>query len=101
MEYYCRRWLRTHLREYTGMVNLETIGKPHHRRAPAGRTPVADLAGAALDRVGGESVRARGMELDDGVRREGQRVALFGPHGARVTYIRVPGCSRSTVPRLG
>jgi hypothetical protein len=89
MEYYCRRWIRTHLYGYTGMVNLETIGgriiEVHLRFAD--QWP--DLYGegwteAVVNLYGGGLWR-----FNEGVRREGYSVALFGPHGLR--YAHPPG----------
>jgi hypothetical protein len=88
MEYYCRRWIRTYLPGYTGMVNLETIGgriiEAHLRFAD--QWP--DLYGARWT----ESVvnlYGRGLwNFEDRERREGYSVVLFGPHGRHYEHPR-------------
>ncbi len=77
----CGQWLRTNLRGYTGMVNLETIDariiEVHLRFSD--QWP--DLYGAgwteALVRLYAEGV----WDYPDDDRRDGYSVVLFGPHG--------------------
>ncbi len=86
LEYYCRRWIRAHLRGYTGMINLETIGgriiEVHLRFAD--QWP--DLYGEGWI----ESLVAlygRGTwSFADRERRDGYSVVLFGPHGVQYRY---------------
>ncbi|HEY2807453.1 MAG TPA: hypothetical protein VGI91_01545 [Steroidobacteraceae bacterium] len=86
MEYYCRRWIRAHLRGYTGMLNLETIG---------GRIIEVHLRFADQwpDLYGGRWIESlvtlygRGSwSFADRERRDGYSVVLFGPHGVRYRY---------------
>jgi hypothetical protein len=86
LERYCRAWIRSHLPDYTGMLNIETIGgriiEAHLRFAD--QWP--DLYGHRwLDAV----VRLYGQgfwEFADGRRTEGYSVVLFGPHGRSYSY---------------
>ena len=86
LETYCGRWLREHLPDYTGMVNLETIGvriiEVHLRFAD--QWP--DLYGAgwvqSLVRLYAEGR----WEFDDSRRTTGYSVALFGGHGLRYRH---------------
>jgi hypothetical protein len=76
-------WARTHLRGYTGLVNFETIGggiiECHLRFAD--QWP--DLYGPGwVESVVGLYAR-REWEFDDGERRTGYSVVLFGRHGRR------------------
>jgi hypothetical protein len=80
----CSDWLRAHMRGYTGMVNIETIGgqiiEVHLRFADqwpdiyGGRPWVESLV--ALYRDGTWS-------FDDSGRRDGYSVPLFGMHGSQ------------------
>ena len=86
IESHCGPWLREHLRGYTGMVNLETIGggiiEAHLRFAD--QWP--DLNGpgwvAALIRLYAEGV----WSFPDADRRDGYSVVLFMPHGPRYRH---------------
>jgi hypothetical protein len=81
IESWCGDWIRKHLRGYTGMLNLETIGdriiEAHLRFAD--QWP--DLYGrgwvAALIRLYAEGV----WDFSDADRTDGYSVVLFGPHG--------------------
>jgi hypothetical protein len=87
LEAYCGDWVRRNLAGYTGMVNLETIG---------GRIIEAHLRFSDQwpDLYGGrrwvESVIALYAEgrwtFDDGNRRPGYSVVLFGGHGIRYRH---------------
>jgi hypothetical protein len=82
----CGPWLRQHLRGYTGMANLETIGggiiEAHLRFAD--QWP--DLNGpgwvAALIRLYAEGI----WNFADTDRRDGYSVVLFMPHGPRYRH---------------
>jgi hypothetical protein len=86
VESYCGAWLEKHLPGYTGAVNLETIDSKiievHLRFAD--QWP--DLYGAgwldALVRLYAEGV----WQYDDGQRREGYSVVLFGAHGVEYRH---------------
>lgn len=81
LEAYCGAWIEKHLPDYTGMLNLETIGgkiiEAHLRFAD--QWP--DLYGKgwveALIRLYSHGV----WEYDDKERRDGYSVILFGNHG--------------------
>jgi hypothetical protein len=86
LERYCETWLRQHLRGYTGMANLETIGgriiETHLRFAD--QWP--DLYGEGwLDAVV-ELYARRRWRYEDGDREMGFSVVLFGAHGVRYTH---------------
>lgn len=83
LEDYCGRWLRKHLRGYSGIVNFETIGgriiECHLRFAD--QWP--DLYGEGwLDAVVELYARHR-WRFADADRRTGYSVVLFGAHGPR------------------
>ena len=86
IEAYAGQWLREHLADYTGMVNLETIGEriiEMHLRF-ADQWP--DLYGRgwldALVRLYAEKT----WDYPDGDRREGYSVVLFGAHGVEYKH---------------
>ncbi len=81
LEAYCRAWIRTHLADYTGMVNIETIGgriiEAHLRFSD--QWP--DLYGPRwVDAVVRLYAQQR-WEYSDADRVDGYSVVLFGPHG--------------------
>jgi hypothetical protein len=81
IEDYCGDWLRAHLRDYTGMVNLETIGgriiEAHLRFSD--QWP--DLYGDGWLEAVVELYEHGRWRFEDRDRREGYSVVLFGPHG--------------------
>ncbi len=84
LENYLGSWLREHLRGYTGMANMETIGggmiECHLRFAD--QWP--DLYGGDDWVAAVVALHARGeWHYDDSARRDGFSVVLWGPHGAR------------------
>jgi hypothetical protein len=86
LEDYLGRWLRTHMKGYTGLVNFETIGgriiECHMRFAD--QWP--DLYGPGWVEA---TVRlyAEGLwQFDDPQRRDGYSVVLFGKHGYRYRH---------------
>jgi hypothetical protein len=86
LEKYCGDWIRQHLPDYTGMINVETIGgriiEAHLRFAD--QWP--DLYGArwleALVRLYRDGV----WEFADRDRTDGYSVVLFGPHDRCYAY---------------
>jgi hypothetical protein len=86
LEAYCEAWIRRHLSDYTGMINIETIGgriiELHLRFAD--QWP--DLYGVgwldAMVRLYRDGV----WQYADLDRRDGYSVVLFGPHGPRYTH---------------
>jgi len=81
IEAYCGRWIGAHLADYTGMVNLETIGgriiECHLRFSD--QWP--DLYGAGwLEALVGLYARGE-WRFADNDRRTGYSVVLFGAHG--------------------
>jgi hypothetical protein len=86
LERYCREWIRTNLSDYTGMVNIETIGgriiEAHLRFAD--QWP--DMYGHQwLDATVRLYQHGR-WEFSDSGRTEGYSVVLFGPHGRPYAY---------------
>lgn len=86
LEQYCGDWIRRHLRGYTGMINIETIGgliiEAHLRFSD--QWP--DLYGAGwLEAVVRLYEHGR-WDYADGARRDGFSVVLFGPHGVRFRH---------------
>lgn len=91
-------WISRHLSDYTGMLNLETIGgviiDAHLRFAD--QWP--DLYGPGwVDALVG-LYRDKTWQFDDGGRRVGYSLALFGPHGRR--YSHPPGEIVDAVTRM-
>ncbi len=81
------QWLRDNLKEYSGMVNLETIGgiiiEVHLRFADQW----VDLYGRGwIDGVV-ELYTHRRWNFTEGGRRVGYSVVLFGPHGFRYRHV--------------
>jgi hypothetical protein len=82
LEEHCGKWIRTQLKGYTGILNIETIGghmiEAHLRMSD--QWP--DLYGAgwveAVVRLYHEHI----WDFADRDRRDGYSVVLFGPHGA-------------------
>jgi hypothetical protein len=86
LEAYCGGWIETHLRGYTGMLNLETIGgriiEAHLRFAD--QWP--DLYGPGwVDALVGLYERQE-WDFEDDDRSEGYSVVLFGPSGHRYQH---------------
>ena len=86
LEKYCRDWIRRNLPDYTGMLNIETIGgriiEAHLRFADQwpdlyGRDWVAAMVRLYQDGV---------WHFDDRGRSDGFSVVLFGPHGSRYRH---------------
>jgi hypothetical protein len=81
IESYCGDWLRSHLKGYTGCVNLETIGgriiEAHLRFAD--QWP--DLYGAGWIEAMIELYASGTWNFRDEARRTGYSVVLFGSHG--------------------
>jgi hypothetical protein len=86
LESYCGAWVRAHLRGYTGMLNLETIGgriiEAHLRLTD--QWP--DLYGAGwVEAVVGLYARGE-WQFADRDRRDGYSVVLFGRKGPRYRH---------------
>ncbi len=86
LERYCRAWIRANLADYTGMLNIETIGgriiEAHLRFAD--QWP--DLYGHQwLDAVV-QLYNQGHWQFIDRRRTEGYSVVLFGPHGRSYSY---------------
>jgi hypothetical protein len=81
LESYCRSWIRTYLPDYTGMLNIETIGgriiEAHLRFAD--QWP--DLYGGAWLDAMVRLYQHHVWDFSDTGRADGYSVALFGPHG--------------------
>ena len=81
IEQWCGPWLRRHLRGYTGMANLETIGgkiiEAHLRFADQWPDLNGPLWVEAVVRLYTDGV----WHFPDTERRDGYSVVLFAPHG--------------------
>ena len=82
----CGKWVRTHLANYTGMLNLETIGgtiiEVHLRFAD--QWP--DLYGAGWIAALVKLYESGSWDFADADRRDGYSVVLFGPNGRRYRH---------------
>ena len=86
VEQWCGAWCRQHLKGYTGMVNLETIGgriiEVHLRFAD--QWP--DLYGAGWVESVIRLYATGEWRFDDSDRRTGYSIVLFAPHGQRYRH---------------
>lgn len=86
VEDWCGAWCRKHMRGYTGMLNLETIGgriiEAHLRFADQWPDLYGDGWVEALVRLYAE----RQWHFDDSRRRTGYSIVLFMPHGPRYRH---------------
>jgi hypothetical protein len=86
VERFCGEWIGRHLSDYTGMVNLETIGARIIEAHLRFSDQWPDLYGRgwleALVRLYAQSV----WEYTDDDRRDGFSVVLFGAHGIEYRY---------------
>lgn len=86
VETYCGAWAAEHLRDYTGMANFETIGgriiEAHLRFAD--QWP--DLYGTGWVEAVIRLYETGAWTFDDGDRRDGYSVVLFGPHDRRYRH---------------
>lgn len=86
IENYCGAWTRKHLRGYTGMINVETIGgrmiEVHLRMSD--QWP--DLYGAGWVEAVVRLYTKHRWEYTDVDRRDGYSVILFMPHGSRYRH---------------
>ena len=86
IETQCGAWIARHLRGYTGMVNLETIGgriiEAHLRFAD--QWP--DLYGKGWVEALVRLYQHGRWDFADDDRRDGYSVVLFGPHGPRYRH---------------
>jgi hypothetical protein len=95
----CSAWVRAHLRGYTGMLNLETIGgtiiEAHLRFAD--QWP--DLYGSGWIEAVVRLYEQGAWNFADDHRRDGYSVVLFGPNGVR--YRHPPPALLEEVKRIG
>jgi hypothetical protein len=86
IERHCGEWIARHLRGYSGMINLETIGgtiiEVHLRMTD--QWP--DLNGAGFVEAVVGLYASKGWHFADTQRRDGYSVVLFGPHGPRYRH---------------
>jgi hypothetical protein len=86
IEHYCGTWIGRHLRGYTGIVNIESIGgriiEMHLRMSD--QWP--DLYGAGWVEAVVRLYHERKWDFADAERRDGYSVVLFGPHGRRYRH---------------
>ncbi len=98
LEDYCGAWIRGHLRGYTGMINIESIGgrmiEVHLRLSD--QWP--DLYGPGWVDALVRLYHQGSWQFADAERRDGYSVVLFGPHGPR--YRHPPPALPEQVSRL-
>jgi len=86
IERYLTAWVRNHMPDYTGMLNIETIGtriiEVHMRFADQWPDLYGDGWIAALVKLYAEGV----WQFDDLERRDGYSVVLFGAHGVQYRH---------------
>jgi hypothetical protein len=86
IERYLETWVKTYMPGYTGMLNCETIGariiEVHMRFADQWPDLYGEGWVDALVRLYAEGV----WDFDDGNRRDGYSVVLFGPHGVQYEH---------------
>ncbi len=86
LEAYVGGWVSRHLADYTGMLNLETIGERIIEAHLRVTDQWPDLYEAGwLEAVVGLYARGE-WRLAPGERRNGYSIALFGPHGRRYRH---------------
>jgi hypothetical protein len=98
----CGAWVRKHLRGYTGMLNLETIGGTIIEAHLRFSDQWPDLYGAGWVEAVVHLYERGTWEFAAAERRNGFSVVLFGPHGVRYRHpppvlvedlTRIPGIS--------
>lgn len=87
IETYCGAWIEQHLSDYTGLVNMETIGARMIELHLRMTDQWPDLYGGrpwveALIRLYADGV----WRFEDASRKEGYSLALFGPHTGRYRH---------------
>jgi len=82
----CGTWLRRHLAGYTGILNLETIGGAIIEAHLRFSDQWPDLYGAGWVEALIRLYQTRAWSFDEGERRDGYSVVLFGPHGRRYRH---------------
>ena len=86
LERYCRRWIRNFMSDYTGMLNLETIGGRIIEAHLRFTDQWPDLYGDGwLDAVV-ELYRFGSWHFDDSNRSDGYSIVLFGQHNRTYKY---------------
>jgi hypothetical protein len=86
IEGYCGGWIRKHLRGYTGMLNIETIGERIIEVHLRFSDQWPDLYGAGWVEAMVRLYCERRWEFADADRRDGYSVVLFLPHGPRYRH---------------
>jgi len=86
LEKYCRDWIHAYLPDYTGMLNIETIGGSIIEAQLRFSDQWPDLYGRkwldALVRL----YQHHTWDFEDAERADGYSVVLFGPHGRRYLH---------------
>jgi hypothetical protein len=86
LEQYCAAWIQAHLRGYSGMLNLETIGGKIIEAHLRFSDQWPDLYGSgwldAMVRLYSHKV----WDYPDSDRRTGYSVVLFGPHARQYAF---------------
>jgi len=86
IEQYCGNWIRRHLKNYTGCVNLETIGGKIIEAALRFADQWPDLYGSGWIDAMVELYARNEWHFNDDDRRTGYSVVLFGRHGPRYKH---------------
>jgi hypothetical protein len=86
VERHCGAWIVRHLAGYTGMLNLETIGGTIIEAHLRFSDQWPDLYGAGWIDALVRLYRDRSWRFDDGDRRDGYSVVLFGPKRPRYRH---------------
>lgn len=81
IELYCGNWIRRHLKDYTGCINLESIGGKIIEAALRFADQWPDLYGAGWIEAVVELYAMGRWHFNDEARRTGYSVVLFGRHG--------------------
>ena len=90
IEHYCGNWIRRHLRDYTGCINLESIDGKIIEAALRFADQWPDLYGKDWIEAVVELYARERWHFNDEDRRTGYSVVLFGRHGLHYGYPHPP-----------
>ena len=86
IELYCGEWISQHLKDYTGCINLETIGGKIIEVALRFADQWPDLYGTGWIEAVVELYAKGKWRFTDEARRTGYSVVLFGKHGTQYSH---------------
>jgi len=86
VESYCGNWIESNLSEYTGMLNLETIGTRIIEAHLRFSDQWPDLYGKGWVDALVQLYAEGAWSFDDSARRDGYSVVLFGAHGVEYRH---------------